>query len=112
MAQNIYKTALMLALVIVFGTFVYNYSQTGSVTGNTVVVRYAYLDSDGDGYGDPNIYITNAYRQPIGYVTNNLDCDDGDVDQHPGSFELCEAGVDNDCDGKLDIVENKAACTK
>jgi hypothetical protein len=112
MAQNIYKMSMMLALVLVVGTFAYNFSQTGSVTGNTVIVRYAYLDADMDGYGDPNIYVTNAYRQPAGYVTNNLDCDDGDANQHPGSYELSEEGVDNDCDGRLDISENRAACAR
>ncbi len=34
-----------------------------------------YIDSDGDGYGDINEYVT-ACSEPIGYVDNNGDCDD------------------------------------
>jgi len=112
MAQSIYRTAMMLALLVVFGAFALNYSQTGSITGNAAVVRYAYLDADGDGYGDPNTYITNAYRQPEGYVTNNLDCDDTDYYRHPGAAQICKIGVDNDCDGILDIDENPVVCHK
>ena len=110
--KDIYKTSLMLAVLVIFGSFAINFSQTGSFTGNTVVVRYAYLDHDADGYGDPNIFVTNAYRQPAGYVTNNLDCDDNDGDQFPGAVHSCEAGVDNDCNGIIDYVEDKAACDK
>jgi hypothetical protein len=112
MVQSIYKMSLMLALLLVFGTFMLNFSQTGSITGNTAVVRYSYWDGDGDGYGDPNTYITNAYRQAEGYVTNNLDCDDTDYYKHPNAPEICKPGVDNDCDGKLDLEENKVICTK
>ena len=111
MAQNIYRNALLLALVLIFGTFAYNFSQTGGITGNTAVVRYAYWDADGDGYGDPNVYLTNAYRQPEGYVTIGGDCDDTDASRYPGAPEVCKAGVDADCDGKLDLQENPYACT-
>ena len=110
--KNIYKTSLMLAVLVVFGSFALNFSQTGSFTGNAATVRYAYLDADGDGYGDPNIYETYAYQQPDGYVTNNLDCDDSDYYKHPGAPEVCEAGVDANCDGKLDAVVNKVACSR
>lgn len=33
-----------------------------------------YQDSDGDGFGNNNVSVTNC--QPIGFVTNNTDCDD------------------------------------
>jgi hypothetical protein len=41
-------------------------------------------DDDGDGY------------------SQWLDCDDGDASVHPGAYENCLDGVDNDCDGAAD----------
>lgn len=107
---SLYQKALLLALVIIFGTFAYNFSQTGSVTGGAAVVRYAYWDADGDGYGDPKVYLTYAYQQPQGYVTNGMDCDDTDSSAHPGGIESCRPGADNDCDGILDLNEHPELC--
>ena len=45
---------------------------------------YRWTDVDGDGYGESE------------------DCDDQDPSVHPGAAELCDDGVDNDCDGETD----------
>ncbi len=61
-----------------------------------------YLDSDGDGHGDPNATTTSC-NQPGGYVAGADDCDDSDGAVNPSATELCD-GLDNDCDGTVDGV--------
>lgn len=51
-------------------------------------------DSDGDFYGNPNVYIT-ACSQPNGYASNSSDCDDTDAGKH----ELILQYIDADGDG-------------
>lgn len=55
-----------------------------------------YADRDGDSYGDPRSSVVTCYR-PIGYVDDETDCDDGDVDAHPGLTEICGNPSDEDC---------------
>ncbi len=39
-----------------------------------------YFDSDGDGYGNPLIYISTCFgTPPIGYTLDNTDCDDSNL---------------------------------
>ena len=59
-----------------------------------------YIDSDGDGYGDPSVSITQE-DQPAGYVADDNDCADYDADIFPGALEVCN-GKDNNCDGNVD----------
>jgi len=60
-----------------------------------------YADADEDGYGDPNVF-QDACAAPMGYVTDNTDCDDMDPDVNPGAAEVCDDLVDNNCDGLQD----------
>jgi len=59
-----------------------------------------YMDSDGDGYGDVNIFV-NACEIPSGYVADSTDCDDTNALINPDAAELCD-GIDNNCDGQID----------
>lgn len=59
-----------------------------------------YVDSDEDGYGNPEI-TTLACEQPDGFVATGTDCNDASPSSYPGAEELCDA-LDNDCD---DIVD-------
>jgi len=53
-------------------------------------------DMDGDGYGDP----------PSSVCTySEADCDDSDNAIYPGATELCDDGVDNNCDGLTDQAD-------
>jgi hypothetical protein len=56
-----------------------------------------YPDADGDTYGDGDNPLTVCDR-PAGYVRNTLDCDDSSAAIKPGAAEVCEDGIDQDCD--------------
>ena len=59
-----------------------------------------YLDSDGDGFGTTDSSL-EACTQPVDYVTDNTDCDDGSALAYPGMIEFCD-GIDNNCDAQID----------
>ncbi len=64
------------------------------------VLNTYYQDSDGDGFG--NIAVTTeACSQPSGFVSDNTDCDDTDMNVNPGAAEVCN-GIDDNCDGNID----------
>lgn len=64
--------------------------------------RY-YADSDGDGYGDPDIFIDSCLV-PADYVLDNKDCDDSDAAISPDSVEVLD-GLDNDCNTFVDDLK-------
>ncbi|MCG8406936.1 MAG: Ig-like domain-containing protein [Phycisphaerales bacterium] len=77
----------------------------GNVNSNPVahivnVIVPWYLDSDGDGFGDPAVSIVDC-SQPAGYVGNDEDCDDRDPEVNPDAQEICD-GLDNDCNRQQD----------
>jgi hypothetical protein len=53
-----------------------------------------YADADGDGFGNATTSIVNCVP-PVGYVTNNTDCNDADSTEFPGATWV----LDNDNDG-------------
>ena len=67
------------------------------------LIEEAFLDSDGDGYGDPLSPIEGCDGSSGG-VADSTDCDDSDPTVFPGAEELCD-DLDNDCDTEVDEVE-------
>jgi hypothetical protein len=60
-----------------------------------------YPDADGDGFGDANSAgIQGCSVAP--YTEDASDCNDASATDYPGAPELCDGGIDNDCDPLTD----------
>ena len=73
-----------------------------------------YADTDGDGYGVPDV-TTASCTQPSGYSATDDDCDDADTAYNPGASEDdCTDPNDYNCDGATGYVDGDgdgwAAC--
>uniref|UniRef100_UPI004049F2BB T9SS type A sorting domain-containing protein n=1 Tax=Fulvivirga sp. TaxID=1931237 RepID=UPI004049F2BB len=64
-------------------------------------------DSDGDGFGNPNVTI-DACAAPQGYVLNNTDCNDGDATINPNKVWY----ADSDGDGFGSNTNTTRSCTQ
>ena len=75
-----------------------SHGNSNSTTFNITLLgqNIFYADQDGDGFGDSNISIVGC-SPPLGYVTDNTDCDDTNSSIYPGSLIVIE-GVDYNCD--------------
>ena len=60
-----------------------------------------YLDADDDSYGTDDV-TTEAMSTPEGYDRDPGDCDDTDPAVNPRATEICDDGIDNNCDGNID----------
>ncbi len=67
-----------------------------------------YKDSDQDGYGVTGD--SQCLTEPSGdyTATQDGDCDDTNSAVNPGATEICDDGIDNDCDG--DVDDNDSDC--
>ncbi len=62
-----------------------------------------YADADADTYGDASSSLVSCLTTaPAGYVTNSLDCNDGNAAVNPAATEVCGNGIDDNCDGSID----------
>ena len=72
-------------------------------TGSTTF----YTDSDGDGYGDPNV-TTLQCSAPSGYVSNAEDCDDSESSVNPATVWYADS--DGDLEGDSNVTLSQ--CTQ
>jgi parallel beta-helix repeat protein len=79
-------------------------------TDEGLLLNTYYRDFDEDTYGDP-LTTTDECAQPVGYVSDNTDCDDNAWEINPGALEgppddlTCSDENDNDCDGYIDAED-------
>ena len=60
-----------------------------------------YFDYDGDNYGNPVNAISSCEDTLVGYVLNNLDCNDSNFVINPDGIEICN-DLDDDCNTLYD----------
>jgi len=93
-----YLRKLLFLIVLITGAYAQAQCEyTDALCAQDVHPDYElyYLDSDGDGYGNPNLcYCKNPNGNLDGYVKNKKDCDDNDP-EFPKWFH-----IDQDGDGK------------
>jgi hypothetical protein len=63
-----------------------------------------YTDADGDGFGVDSTLVYTCDPTPE-QVVDPGDCDDTDAEVSPGATEVCNDGLDNDCDGTSEGCE-------
>jgi hypothetical protein len=61
-----------------------------------------YPDADGDEFGDSTQVSVSACTPPDGYAQQGGDCDDTDAGRNPAAAEVCNDGMDDDCNGLAD----------
>lgn len=74
-------------------------NQSSSQSCSLGTATTVYRDVDGDSYG-AGTGVSGCTGK--GYVTNALDCNDGDTSIRPGATEICGDGIDNNCNSSTD----------
>jgi len=58
-----------------------------------------YQDNDNDGFGNTGVSQISCLGAPAGYIATGGDCNDSNNSVYPGASEICENGIDEDCNG-------------
>ena len=76
----------------------------GAIDDSAIDGATFYADTDGDGYGNA-ASTTSACSASAGWVADATDCDDTTTATNPGAAEVCDDGIDNDCDPDPSVCE-------
>ncbi|MCB0853795.1 MAG: T9SS type A sorting domain-containing protein, partial [Bacteroidetes bacterium] len=74
----------------------YNLFAVKNAPASPINCDFYYQDIDGNGWGNPAVYVTGAQA---GYVGVAGDCVDNDSTVNPGAVEICGNAIDENCDG-------------
>ena len=78
------------------------------LTDNDVVPLTYWEDNDGDGFGNPNgATWAGCLEPPEGFVLNDEDCRDTNINVHPDAEEIACNQVDDDCSELSDDVPDQ-----
>jgi len=85
------------------GTYSYyancqDYTLNLTITVSTVY----YADADNDGYGNSAVTLNSCTGAPAGYVAIAGDCNDNNANINPSATEVCDNGIDDNCNGSID----------
>ncbi|MBL7942693.1 MAG: hypothetical protein JNM00_07995, partial [Flavobacteriales bacterium] len=61
-----------------------------------------YYDGDGDGFGDASNPVVDCVSPGPGWTEVGGDCDDSNADINPDAVEICNNGIDDNCNGQVD----------
>jgi hypothetical protein len=78
--------------------------ECNAVTPDDRPLITAYIDSDSDGFGDINSPVDATCGMPAGAVNDSSDCNDNDETVNPDASEICDDGIDNNCDGEISVT--------
>lgn len=87
-------------------------TEPGTSTTQPCEQMDAWVDADGDTFGDPTMPVKICVGDFGGYASNDDDCNDAAANANPMAKEICDA-IDNDCDGlvdEYDVDTNKMDC--
>ncbi len=75
---------------------------------STAYADVGFVDDDGDGWGvgDEALHVS---CEPLSVAEQGGDCDDTNPLAHPAAPEVCNGGVDDDCDGLADDDDDDTA---
>jgi hypothetical protein len=68
----------------------------------TIGIITWYYDGDGDGFGDQASATVDCTNPGAGWSTIGGDCNDGDPAINPQTIEICDNGIDDNCNGQID----------
>ncbi len=88
------------------------------IDNNCDAIEWCYEDADLDGYGTGSfVELTDDGTGGLdcslisNMSANQLDCDDIDTAINPDALEVCDGGVDNDCNGLADDADSNTDLT-
>ncbi|MEO0600980.1 MAG: MopE-related protein [Myxococcota bacterium] len=72
--------------------------------------RTWYADADEDGFGDGETATRACEAPDASWVSAGGDCDDADATVNPRQTDVCDDGIDQDCDGVDRSCAKRATC--